>query len=366
MNILSPLTRIEETKPLIDAGADEFYCGVFSKEWEKRFTNLTGPNRFETKFANFRNFDDLKKAIEIADSNNVPVFLAMNMLYSENLYPLVLKEIDKGIKAGIKAIIIADFTLLLKLQKRNSNIDIHISTGGTAFNSETIKFYKELGASRIVLPRHLTIEEIKNITKKTKIELETFILNGKCMNIDGFCTFHHHINEFTRPKLNNLLQRIESNDFLMSTIRKTNPLILKKLREPNIVGSLTACWLNYDVMANNLKIKDPIERKKKEKIAEKRFEIIFNKLAHKACGACTLYDFNKIKIKSVKIIGRHDPIEKKKKDVLFLGHLKDVLTKKNLSRSEFIAYTKKYFYKMYKTPCTILRCYSPQTTLTNQ
>src|SRR5262249_31052706 len=74
--------------------------------------------------------------------------------------------------------------------------EIHISTGGTTFNSYAAKFYHRLGASRVVLPRHFNAPEIvKMVGRIDYMEREVFIMNAGCKNVDGFCTFQHGINE---------------------------------------------------------------------------------------------------------------------------------------------------------------------------
>ena len=224
MKIFSPLDRVEEVEPLIEAGAEEFYCGVLEETWYNSYPVIS-INRRPAGKGHFRNFKELKEAIDIAHKNSVPLFFTVNEhYYTKKQLPLVKDYIQKAIDAGVDALIVSDYGLLVMLPDINAKINlvrkfgrsfkprhkgrgllskgvkIHISTGGTVFNWRTARFYQELGACRITLPRHLTLKEIKEIVKRIP-ELETtlFVFNSRCINIDGFCTFQHGLSGKKTP-----------------------------------------------------------------------------------------------------------------------------------------------------------------------
>ena len=199
LKILSPLSRIDEVEPLIEAGADEFYCGVLPSEWREKYTVAACLNRRQedNKFINtsphMSSFAELEEAVRRSHARNIPVVLTINEhYYSREQYPYLREYIEQALKIGIDAFIIGDLGLLFTLQEMGSPARIHISTAGTAFNAETVHFYRDLGAARVILPRHLSLEEIGAIAQKVSgVELETFILNSRCANVDGLCTFQH-------------------------------------------------------------------------------------------------------------------------------------------------------------------------------
>ncbi|TAM38434.1 U32 family peptidase, partial [bacterium] len=167
MKILSPISRKEEVEPLVEAGAGELYCGIVPRLWSDRYGVSDTLNRREGYGANFSSFADLQYAIQLAHKRNVPVFVTINGLYTREQYPLIREIVEKLISIKVDGLIIADLGLLLTLERTKFPGEIHMGTGGTAFNSRTISFYKELGASRIILDRHLTIGEIKDISQKS-------------------------------------------------------------------------------------------------------------------------------------------------------------------------------------------------------
>lgn len=318
MNILSPLDNATEVKVLAEAGADNFYCGIISDEWNKKYTAVASPNRREWTKNSFNGFEELGKAVNIAHSLNKKVFLTANAhYYSNEQYPLLLKETQKAIDIGIDSLIVSDIALMLKLKEMGVKTEIIISTGGSTLNSETAKFYAELGATRIVLPRHVTIPEIREIIKDCPdIKFHAFVLNEGCFNLDGFCTFHHGI---------------DSSNWENRTL---------------------ACSLPYDI-----KIREKVTPLRERTIRHRLNNLTKNLLIN--CGACALYDFDRIGLDSIKIIGRGNPTEKKVKDVKFFRELLDYL-KKCENKDSFMLKAKSLYEQFYHYKCTYRNCYYPE------
>lgn len=354
MKIESPLSRVEETEKLIDAGAGELYCGVCTKSWKKKYTILGCNNRNEHTLGNLNNLNELKQVVEIAKSYDVPVMLTINGLYTKKQYPSLIEFTERALDTGIKDIIVADLSYLLTLSKMNTGVRIHISTGGTAFNSEAVDFYRHLGASRVILPRHLTVREIGKIAEKSRrIELATFIFYGIDANIDGFCTFHHGLGEYRRKNFD-LSLFVRNNPFMMRLVQCVPERLANLVKQTGYMGCLPACWLSYDV-----KIK-PKSKDLKVKTARERISnsYSFKYMVQVACGICALYDFNKFNITSIKIVGRDNATHDKVKYVQFLKKALDLLNK-NKSREEFVESCQELYKATFNSKCLIPRCYYP-------
>jgi len=185
MKIVAPANSDNDILPLIESGASEIYMGYNPKSWTRKYTDIISTNRRYFKESQ-TTFSKLKKSIKIAKKNNVKINLALNNhSYEKNQYKTLLKLA----KLPFDAFIASDLTLIQLLTKKNLNV--HVSTGGAAINTEAIKFYEHLGAKRIILPRQLTINEIKAIRKSTKLELEVFMMYDTCKNNDAFCQYLH-------------------------------------------------------------------------------------------------------------------------------------------------------------------------------
>ena len=326
MKLLSPVDKIEEVENIIQSGADELYCGLLTMDWHNKY--IAGSvNRRPGGGANFTTFDELQSCVNIAHSHDIPVFLTLNEhYYTQEQYPFILDYVDKVVNIGVDGMMVADLALLLTLRQLNIDTKIIISTGGTAFNSETVKFYQDLGAFRIILPRHLTLEEVKEISNAASdIELETFILNSRCPNVDGFCTFQHGLADQS----------------------------IKPLYE-------NACMLPYSIsVATHSDIEE-------EQLSWKRQHIWQTvHVDDHPCGACALYELNEMHITSVKIVGRGNPTARKITDIKFIRSLLDFLEDKKPTREEFRQVAQKLYLDTYDRPCRVYLCYYPEVLVEN-
>ncbi len=150
----------------IEAGADAVYFGL--KEFNMRQTT--------------RNFS--LRDIEKMQEYNVKKYLTLNTIIYDNEIKKIEKIIKK-VKGKIDAIICWDPSVIWLCKKYR--IPFHISTQASVSNSKAAEFYKKLGAKRIILARELNLKQIKEIVKKTGIEIEIFIHGALCVSISGRC-----------------------------------------------------------------------------------------------------------------------------------------------------------------------------------
>ncbi|MFC2002999.1 U32 family peptidase [Chloroflexota bacterium] len=323
MKLLSPVDKIEEVEEIIEAGASELFCGLLTLEWHNKY--IAGSiSRRPGSDANFTTFDQLQSCVSIAHSHGIPVFLTLNEhYYTPVQYPFILDYVDRVVSIGVDGMMVADLALLLTLQQMeiDTKIKIIISTGGTSFNSETVRFYQDLGASRVILPRHLTIEEIREISSKVSgIELETFILNSRCPNVDGFCTFQHGLAD-----------------------QSIMPLYQN------------ACMLPYDI---SVAIQGDVDESRMSWKRQHIWQTVH--VDDHPCGACALYELNEMNITSVKIVGRGNPTARKIVDVKYIRSLLDFLEGKKPGKEEFRQVAKKLYVDTYGRPCRVYLCYYPE------
>ncbi len=342
VKIISPLSTIEEVEPLIEAGAGEFYCGVLPADWREHYSVAASLNRRQedTPVINtsphFNSFEELGRAVAAAHRRGVPVFLTLNEhYYSQAQYPYLLKYIESALAADVDAIIAGDIGIIGTILDMHKGVKVHISTAGTAFNSSTVHFYRDLGAARVILPRHLSLEEIGQIAANTSgIELETFILNSRCANVDGFCTFQHGLAEL-------MPEGADRRDYE------------------------NACMMLYKISASVKGLSDQeSDRVLKEKIPWERQH--FWSACHiddQPCGACSLYEFEDMGIAGVKIVGRGNLTERKLRDVRFLQEALDYLHGQRPAKKQFRSLVQNLYKKQYNSPCLVFKCYYPSVLL---
>jgi putative protease len=326
MKILSPLDSPAEVESLIEAGACEFYCGVLEESWYNPYPVIS-INRRPAGKGHMRNFEELARAVALSHKHDVPVFFTINEHYYTNQQlPLVKDYIAKACDAGVDAFIIADYGLLHLLRERSDSAGIHISTGGTVFNWRTARFYQELGATRVTLPRHLTLDEMKKLAAHLPgLETSVFVFNSRCINIDGFCTFQHGLSGRQTPAFYR-----------------------------------NACMLPYDITPIPLMAtaaKEPLEDTSRLIACQRVWETVH--LDDFPCAACALYEFKGMKITSLKIVGRGNSTLRKTTDVTFFRKLLNRLSGDRPAKKEFREYARSLYNSTYQRSCRPFMCHYP-------
>ncbi len=174
IELLAPAGDLSRMKTAFMYGADACYIGGIEFGLRKAATNFTR--------------DDLKEAVEFANKNNKKIYVTLNIIPHEGDFDGMVDYIKFLDEIGVHAVIVSD-PGVFSLVKENSNLQIHISTQGSVTNSNTINFWHKMGASRIVLARELSLEEIATIRKNIapEMELEAFCHGAMCMSYSGRC-----------------------------------------------------------------------------------------------------------------------------------------------------------------------------------
>lgn len=173
--LLSPSGDFECLNSAVSFGADAVYLA--GKEFGMR-----------TASANFDN-EQLKKACEYAHKNGVKVHLTCNTLprdYEVDRLPAFLEYAGS---VGVDAFIIADVGVMELAKKYAPNVELHVSTQAGITNHLTANTLYNMGASRVVLARELSLEEIASLRAKIpkELEIETFVHGAMCVSFSGRC-----------------------------------------------------------------------------------------------------------------------------------------------------------------------------------
>jgi len=202
MRILSPADRADETAELIDAGADELYAGIVPSFWSERFGPVVTCNRRSYAEASLPSMEEVDSLVREAAMRDVPVHLALNASpIPEEMIP-AMTEFAVGLaRRGIRGVIVSDLSFLLALRDaRFRRLELHASTLFSSFNGGTAAFLRRAGASRVILTRELTTQEIAAmVSAQPDLPLEVIGLRGRCPNIEGFCTHLHDDPDRTWP-----------------------------------------------------------------------------------------------------------------------------------------------------------------------
>ena len=176
VELLLPAGNIEKLDYAINYGADAVYMGMvdFSLRSMKKGEIITAEN--------------LKKAIDLAHSYNKKVYMTLNTYAYDDDIKNLHENIEIIKDANPDALIVSDFGILNVLKQKLPNIDIHISTQTNTLNSEAVKFWRDFGATRVILARELSIRQLSEIRKNVpNIELEVFVHGAQCVSLSGRC-----------------------------------------------------------------------------------------------------------------------------------------------------------------------------------
>ncbi len=175
IELLSPAGDMERLKLAVKFGADAVYLGG------EMFGMRSNPSNF--------NADELKAAVKLVHENNKKLYLTCNTLPRNNELELLPDYLKYASEIGVDALIIADMGVLALAKKYAPDTDIHMSTQAGVVNYQAANALYDLGVSRIVTARELSLDEIKTIREKTnpKLEIEVFVHGAMCMSFSGRC-----------------------------------------------------------------------------------------------------------------------------------------------------------------------------------
>ena len=174
IELLAPAGSLQKLKYAINFGADAVYCGM------PDFSLRVRINKFSK--------DDLVEAVKFVHARKKKIYVTLN-IYAHNFHLEKIKEHLKFLKkVGVDALIVSDPGIINLIKKYYPEVEIHLSTQANATNLEAVKFWRDLGVSRVILAREVTLSEIEEMRKKVKgVELETFVHGAMCMSYSGRC-----------------------------------------------------------------------------------------------------------------------------------------------------------------------------------
>ena len=177
--LLLPAGDLSRLKTACIYGADAVYIGGYNYSLRANANNFS--------------LDEIREACEFAHKLNKKVYVTVNMIFhNEDLsgldeYLMALDEI------GIDSYIVSDFAVIEAIKRLKIKTPFFISTQKSITNLETVKFYKSLGAYRVVLARECSREDIKYIKENIDTEVEVFIHGAMCTSYSGRCVMSNYV-----------------------------------------------------------------------------------------------------------------------------------------------------------------------------
>lgn len=176
VELLMPAGNLEKLEYAIKYGANAVYLGVvdFSLRAMRKGEIIT--------------LENLKSAIDLAHQLGAKAYLTLNIFAFNNDIKLLESSIERLKESTPDAVIVSDFGVINIVKKYMPDTPLHISTQTNTLNYESVKFWRDFGASRVILARELAIKDIAEIRKQVPdIELESFIHGSQCVSFSGRC-----------------------------------------------------------------------------------------------------------------------------------------------------------------------------------
>ena len=166
--VLAPAGTLEKLKVAIRYGADAVYIGGQAYGLRSRAGNFT--------------FEEMEEGVQFARKHG-----AKGNEEGAGEWFRTLRNI------GISAVIVSDPALIAIACTEAPGLEVHLSTQASATNYETLEFWKDLGLTRVVLAREVSMEELAEIRKHTDVEIEAFVHGAMCISYSGRCTLSNHM-----------------------------------------------------------------------------------------------------------------------------------------------------------------------------
>lgn len=179
VELLAPAKDKKTAITAINSGCDAIYIGASNFGARKKVPN---------------SLEDIKEIVDYAHKFYVKVHVTVNTILTDDELVKAKELIQKLYDIGVDAIIVQDMGIFkLAIDNELPPIALHASTQCDNRDLEKVKFFDDMGVSRVILARELSLEKIKEICANTNAEIETFIHGALCVSYSGQCYFSHYI-----------------------------------------------------------------------------------------------------------------------------------------------------------------------------
>jgi len=182
MKLVCPAGNLPHLKTAVDQGADAVYIGFRDDTNARHFAGL--------------NFDDRHTAegIQYAHARGAEVYAAVNTYPQPSGWERWQVAVDRAAGHGVDALILADIGVMDYATKTWPQLRLHLSVQGSATNDAAIRFYYEhFNIRRAVLPRVLSLEQVRQVAANSPVPLEVFGFGSLCVMVEGRCLLSSYV-----------------------------------------------------------------------------------------------------------------------------------------------------------------------------
>ncbi|MES9940983.1 MAG: peptidase U32 family protein [Candidatus Thiodiazotropha sp. 6PLUC2] len=182
MELVCPAGNLPSLKSAVDNGADAIYFGLQNDTNARHFPGL-----------NF-NLKRARDGITYAKSRGKRVFMAINTYPRPEGWERWCQAVDSAASLGVDALICADIGILRYASEHYPDLNLHLSVQASSTNHQALAFYAESFAiKRAVLPRVLSLSQVKQVIENTQVEIEIFGFGSLCVMVEGRCILSSYV-----------------------------------------------------------------------------------------------------------------------------------------------------------------------------
>jgi putative protease len=241
MELVCPAGNLPSLKAAVDNGANAVYMGFKDDTNARHFAGL--------------NFDDKRasEGIRYAHDRGAKVFVAINTFPQPSGWTRWQHAVDHAAEMGVDALILADIGVMDYARHRWPDLRLHLSVQGSATSAEAINFYHQnFGIQRVVLPRVLSLKQVKQVAQDSPVPVEVFGFGSLCVMVEGRCILSSYVtgkspNTFGACSPANAVSWNETADGLETRL---NNILIDKHAEGESAGYPTLCKGRFNVSDN--------------------------------------------------------------------------------------------------------------------
>jgi collagenase-like PrtC family protease len=241
MELVCPAGNLPSLKAAVDNGANAVYVGFKDDTNARHFAGL--------------NFDDKRvlEGIRYAHDRGTKVFVAINTFPQPSGWSRWQDAVDHAAEVGVDALILADIGVMDYACNRWPDLRLHLSVQASATSAEAIDFYHQnFGIQRVVLPRVLSLKQVKQVAESSPVPVEVFGFGSLCVMVEGRCFLSSYVtgrspNTFGACSPANAVSWKETSDGLETRL---NNILIDRHAEGESAGYPTLCKGRFNVGDN--------------------------------------------------------------------------------------------------------------------
>lgn len=182
MELVCPAGNLQALKTAVDHGANAVYVGFRSETNARNFPGL-----------NFTP-EHMQEGLHYAHARGARVLLALNTYPQSAIWARWQEAVDQAASLGVDALIAADLGVLDYTSAYYPELPLHLSVQGSVTSYEALHFYAErFGVRRAVLPRVLSLSQVRHVVENSPVEIEVFGFGSLCVMVEGRCILSSYV-----------------------------------------------------------------------------------------------------------------------------------------------------------------------------